>query len=557
MIKAIDRLMAKSARNRWIASALVVIALMAALFWTGHVIFQTNDDSTIVGVAAGYITGENEPSNGITGYLYGLLLSLLYGAMPTVPWHASIMLSLQAISLMCVLKSFITVCVRREKSCLWGLFAFLGLTVAVYAPYFYELQFTAAPAIIASGAFCLLLTHEKRSPRETVLAIFLAAFGMLIRKDALLLALPALLIPALLEIFRGGEARRKLVLRVGVTALILAAIYVSDAYLYERNNAGWAEYQAFENETTRLMDFGAGEEALAAASADEGWPKELTRMVSGWFFLDERMDTETLARINDTLAARKESPSLWSVIRATGSVVKEYPVYQLNYALFAMCSLFLFIDAVRRRQGWLLLISVGLVACSALVIAYFYGVLGRFPERVAFASICPIYAVTALLALDTEKARGTKRAAALALAAGMAACAVYGAVKVEVPSAVTRSASLTSRVNAYAQKHRELLYVTNIPQDYDPFQTAPRGACQNVLFWGHGLTGSPALVGQQRLNGYEALSSKDFFDDNVRVLVSSEGAMEALMEYMRIGEPDASYEADGEGVGFLVYRLVR
>lgn len=53
-------------RTRWLCALLIASALMALTCALSGVVFQTNDDNTIVSVASGGVSGEGEPYNSFT-----------------------------------------------------------------------------------------------------------------------------------------------------------------------------------------------------------------------------------------------------------------------------------------------------------------------------------------------------------------------------------------------------------------------------------------------------------------------------------------------------------
>ena len=69
-------------KRRWIACFLIAALLMAASFACCRLVYETNDDSSIVAAASGAVTGTPYAGNGFTSYLYGLLLSTLFRIAP-------------------------------------------------------------------------------------------------------------------------------------------------------------------------------------------------------------------------------------------------------------------------------------------------------------------------------------------------------------------------------------------------------------------------------------------------------------------------------------------
>lgn len=564
--------------RRWAVAALTVFALFSVLLLISHVTYDTNDDCTIVSIAAGYLTGEPDAATVFTSYGYGLLLSALYRFIPTLPWHALLLLLLNAMAQTALLAGCLSLCAHGGLKMRYGFLMFGALWLGVLMRYSVQLQFSATAGLLfAAGVLLFALPdtgvgHRARRGRQCVAAgFFLLCFAL--RPYVALMLAPYAAIPAALDAI-GKQPAWRVHARFTLCLLLgYGALYGLDSLLY-RAQPGWVAFATFDTQLTSLLDYSANtlsakgyEAALTAA----GWSPSLGQMVRNWFFLDARIEVRSLTALNTALAA--QMPALpWlrrlpSLLYATGSLLRRYPMFQGNILGFGLATGVAAVSYLRRRTPLPALRAVLPLGYMLLLIAYFYGVLGRLPLRIAFALACPAYALSlpslaqSLQAVPQSLAPTRNRLATVALAMLLLlACATVAAggengltLRTQYPAG-RPNAALTDAVNAYAAAHPDLVYITDFCQDYAPLRVYPTGATRNLVYWGNGVTHSPAANRQLAGLGYQNLNAERFFDPRVRLLLV--GGHSSLETYLTGDYGLTALIAADQTPDFTVYQAV-
>lgn len=548
-------------RDRWLA-ALATVALMAAVTYAvSGVVFQTNDDNSIVSAACGGVTGSPYPGNGFTSYLYGSALCAAYRLLPGVPWHALWLSAVELLALAAILRSLFFICQQKKRSPLWGAAAFIALYLGLSVKFITRLQFTAVPGFCAAAFAALIWTlpQGKRSRRLACgVGFLLMAFALLLRLKGGLLALPVPLMAGLVKWRKGKEASRCAFAACAAILAFAALAWLGDGALYRANEPGWAEQAAFDEASAVLLDYHNTDASYALALRVTDWSPELCQCLRNWsVFIDPRFNTENLTALAAAIEAAQPAPSLFDLAYKTGSVLRRYAEFRWNALAYGALGLWAFICLFRKREGWNALLLAGLALSTLMVIAYFYGWLNRFPDRVAFAYAFPVYTLTLLLCLEDAPSQGRAFPTIIAIVALAALVSFLPSLedRLVLPGSEREARnSLTLQANAYAADHADLIFVTDVTQGFDAFlaECAP----VNLVDWGSAMIRSPMYrLKFERLGYPEGFTAHSLADENVRLLLTDEASLSRLTAYLSadIAPWQAVLEAD-EGA-FRVYRL--
>lgn len=586
-MKTLDTRLRARERNRWLFSAMTALAALAAVLWVSGLTFETNDDCSIVAVAAGYLTGAPDPATVSSAYGYGALLAGLYGLCGALPWHTLILLAGNAAGLTALLMGCLTLCAEYGASFLWGVGAWLGLFFGVLLPFAAQLQFSAVAGLAMAGALFLMATMPRAASRRaavlrrTVSALLaLLAFGL--RPNVALMLCPLWAVLAAGTLLRRAPGRRGLLAFTACMVAGLCALYALDQALYAAE-PDWAAFAAFDRQATALLDYNAvplTAEQLSAAAKAAGFSDELLGMVRNWYFLDSRIDAASLARLNGALAAIRggsAAVSPGSVLRATASVCRRYPMFGWNLLGWAAAAGIAAVAGLRRRRWQPAVQMAAHLGYGLLLIAYFYGVLGRFPLRLGYAVAVPTYALLLPLLFEAlaggggrgdarpDDASPKRRWAAAALAALMLGGALRfagdpadGLALRGAPGRSRQNAALADAINRYVAGHPDRIFVTDYCQDFSPLAVFGVGQLKNLIYWGSGISRSPAALRQLRALGYEELNAGQFFDGGVYVLLAGgDGARDALTAYLAADYGLGELRLEERTERFSVYRAVR
>lgn len=568
------RFLSRHRADGWGACLACAGLLMLISFACCDPIFETNDDNGIIAISSGAFTGSPYAGNGYTTYLYGALLKALYSIWIGMPWHTLLMLVVVFFSLAAILKSILTVCLKNNVAIGFGFCVFLAAYMGIFVQYVTQLQYTAVAAFAATGGACLVLVSQQESARRDrafsiVLAMALLLFSFCLRTDSFWVCMPLLVGYSALECFKRHTLRALLpCLAVLCGALVLS---VANLALYRLHEPNWDRFRIFYDLRCELLDYNNTDLMERTATQVLGWPETTVKMLRNWYMLDEYMSTDNLRILLDAVKEATPPPTIGFVVKSTASILRRYPMFGVNFVAFGLWGLWSALRFAKAKQWADFLRIIGTAAYLALYIAYFYGILGRLPERAAFAAACPCYAFLALACLpslqagqENEKSttaiRPAKRAMAVCMAlvllGGAATLLFYGGDRLPLRWRGTKqtvSQTLSENVRDCAASHPSLVYITDIPQRYSPFYTGSTAAV-NLVEWGHAMQGSDMMQAKWKANGFETMSTDSLFDPRVRVMVTGDG-LDMLLAYLKTLYADVVLEAVEDGAGFGVYRL--
>lgn len=241
------------------AVALGMISLMVVLVWrsTG-IFFEINDDKCITEILCGRLTGVPDAHTVYVNYLLSLPLSLLYRAVPTVPWFGITLILFQVFAYWAVLESVYSRCEKIVE-----LAAAAAAVVFVMLADLYLLgciQFTSTGALAAAaGYFCLLTnSHRKKGWIFFYLLQFMAG---LLRVNAMLMMQPIgiLAVGGALIADRKRDWRERFSVMGKVflapTAVFLTLLAVN---ILVYRGSGWKDYLNYCEVEAVLFDYGRG-----------------------------------------------------------------------------------------------------------------------------------------------------------------------------------------------------------------------------------------------------------------------------------------------------------
>lgn len=557
-------------RNRWVAALLLAALLMGLSFACCRMVYETNDDSSIVAAASGAVTGTPYAGNGFTSYLYGSLLAGLFRLFPSFPWHAFLLLALIYLSLSALIRSYLTVCAEQNISCKIALVLFAALYVGVLLPYVVMLQFTTVPALAASAGICLLLTSWKnvRNQMFAVLLGFLLLFcSLLLRVQSAWVALPLLLMFGISYAFESRRYGKGIVVVCIAIAVGYGLFTVFDSMLYQWSDPAWAVFDEFNALHGSLLDYNNTDLATQASHELEAWTPWLTYMVRDWYMLDERMTVENLSELLGVMETLRPSFSVFSILKAAGSLLLHYPIFSLSLVGVSLFALYASIRLLSRKRYWSVLRMLGIYVYLIVFVAYFYGVLGRMPMRAAFTAGCPCYTLLVLNGLEAFEPSHRKECSVLhpvVLAATLALCVATPVLRgnsfvplrwEEQLQDRTRYSSEVICEYVTREENAGTLYLTDVTMDFAPSFVYGDQLPSNLLSWRCGMYHSPLYQEKLRQYGYDRFTTENLFDDDVLLLVQDGSALSLLTSYLEKDYSPVSLETIDQGECFTVYRL--
>ena len=266
-------------------------------------VFETNDDLSMMGCLAGAWTGKPEADTVFSLFLWGKIVSFLYTVNVGMPWYTMIFLSL-------IFLSLTTVCYcLKEAFPKWGGSMFCLLYFCMFLYYSVVLQFTVVSAFCGVAALSVLLLEKRgKSLRDfiinNVIISFFMFFAINIRSEVGYLTLASAAFAVCLEVLRYllKAVDVQTLKRMAASFLmlcIMAGISVGAHKIHESQD-GWDDFREFNAERVQFIDYLPLDYTSNRDLFDKiGWSEDFYNLVNHWFFMDETVNAETFRMINE------------------------------------------------------------------------------------------------------------------------------------------------------------------------------------------------------------------------------------------------------------------
>ena len=565
----IMKIMAARERHRLLLSTIIVLALLLLTWSLIPVVFETNDDSFMMGYLAGAWTGKSEADTIFSLFLWGRIVSALYVVNAGIPWYTLIFLALIFLSLTavcyCLMVSF-------PK---WGEGVFCLLYFCMFLYYTVLLQFTMVSAYCGAAALSLLLIQKKEEGRRdciirNIVIFFFMFFAVNIRSKVGYLTLGSAAFAICLEIIRYllKAADRQKIKKAAASFIVICAaagLSISTHKIHESRN-GWEDFREYHAERARFTDY----TPLDYTSNQElfqqiGWSEDFYQLLREWFLMDETINTETFQMINE-----RNAPVATGVRWALSH---DFPRIGFQAKALVLLLFLLFADALRRRKGGFAVNAVPFLwVLMWLAETWYFAHSGRLMER-AFEAWTLLAVVPSILGMGDlqsrepfgESGKGRMESAVVYVLA-LALCIVcvchadggyHGAKDFSQGSGSAQSRQAASE--DYAMAHPENIYIGEMSLLLGaggPWRVYSEGKPYNLIFWGASYYHSPLYYAQLERNGFEHLYEEDFFRENV-YLMAGEKPNENLLNVMAEKFPGCTYEITEKRDEFIVYQFHR
>ena len=545
------------ARGAWVLAGLACLIAMAGAFLTIPAFFPTNDDAYAHQILSGGIS--SLPTARIMFLNYGLcwVFSLLYTVAPTVPWWVIGHLVALFLSISLIGRTLLVKLRARGVSCSAWL-QLLSLAAADYGLFsvlIARMQFTTTASMLVAAAIISTCAWNdgERAVRggvftRMILPSTMAVWGFAMRSQSGYLGMFFwLLAIAVMACAMKGSLKNRViqlapmikpVAVAGVAALaflaINAAAYVSPEWQGRRELA--SEFGAFTDYPRASYDEGSD------LYDSVGWDEDLLALASDWYFMDERISSETLRTINEGNTAGIDNlrADFWGTIKSRATDLRQ-PT-SLAYLLVFVATGVL---ALRGAQGKA---AKSLICAAAFVVGALMTYLlvrGRLPERAIWSITIPATAAFASIALRATA--GSRRVDArrslarkivviglsvLFILPGLLAVRQYGWGSEDYATRSKREENIEA-FHAYAREHEDTFYFyaadTNLTSQYIWRLWWP----DNVSSWGGWQFCYDWFESDMRDAGFDGVpTSEDFFRDNVCVVLRDNATKETFTSYM-------------------------
>lgn len=402
----------------YLVGSLAVIVAFIVSFALIPAFSPTNDDAYIEQTLAGTggVSAEPTPYTTTINYVLGLAVSSLYRVLPAIRWWILLQLLLVFLALFVFGWTVIYIADRRglaprlqgPKRALVELTILLLAESGIGLTLIPRLQFTTTASLLISVAIfatCAWGEDDGAVRGELlfrfILPVVLAVFCFAYRAQSGLIGFLLWLIAASGRI--AGSSQNGLLgkLRGGVAYWAPIAVAAALAVVLTGANAvasilpGQPETDAYAGFST-LVDYprpSFDEDPDLYESA--GWDRELSELVGSWFMLDERVNSDSLGKINQMNEGYILSGVLNDPIGTVSYHLRDFvhPVSLAYFSLFVSLVVLLAVSA-RRGSGRPF---VWLAIAIPLVLLGYLAVRGRLIERATLSVLLPATACLASL----------------------------------------------------------------------------------------------------------------------------------------------------------------
>lgn len=549
--------------GRWLLAVFLIIVLYGILSGFSAIRFDTNDDSTIVN---SIIYAAEKPVTGLTSFMYinyflGAFLAFFYRNFRNVPWYDLYSVAVLVLSGTVILKNVLREGYKNRKSFWKILLLILSLSIILFALIFQRIQFTTTAAAAGAAALvsylCLeekgksrildfvliwLLFHMCMFQRETVGYVILAFFLLLVGIDVLK------------WIFRDKNFRQMRG-RFLFSVLLLASLLLTTAYseYLDSFSEEGEEFREYSDLRVRYMDYDVPSyQENPELYEKAGWDETLYIMVSNWYFMDERYNTDSLREIlgaqgkdgeeTGELSPAAEAGTTWlKLVREN----REVPLKLLLLTVLAAAGFVLYFKQNRKKESvWSILVILGSVLGSALMYLYLC-LKGRLPLRVFDTVMIPAVFLVVICVLRISAGQSADKkiqrwrtgisAVLAAVFLGVTCVMLTKIFDAEAEAQYQIENGRQVLLNEFASENQNDIYIydTTLSIVGESIFSQTAGAqVDNLFFWGGTSMFSNGWYEKLEKNGLTELHSKDWFRDNVYFMTRSEDMIYVLNKYL-------------------------
>ncbi len=544
-------------------SGIIVAALLAIIWMKCPIIFQNNDDRTLLYFTAGYATGHKEIGSVFGGFFWYGLISFFYKLYEGIAWYTVWQLIAIVVSLVCICIAFAAV---TKKNWYIGMTVFVVITLTVLFHFITALQYTVSAGIVGTAAICLYYISLKDNDVLNLwfpLAIVAFIVSFEIRKQMGLVTLSGLGIVFVTSYLNNKKRALKtfiILVCCFVVAFLSNHVYekisnVADFNEYYKSAGTWNDYPHLEYE---------GNEDIYEKA---GWDETLYNLAGDWYFMDENITTEKFDILNKAYSA--QGVSFTEKVDRAKNIIKSSLMSNVQTAILLIV-LFVgnIIILIRKKADYRLLGADLLVAIFVVASVHFL-LKGRFPLRVyqglIFTYLIPSLLIILDVLFDDERkfVKGILPVLLMVLPIAMYT-KIPDANVIKYTYAVcndqNRAMDMAQAeiLDNYAMTHPKNFYVYDfdLSLPVNPFVTYVNTVPNNLALWGGWQYNTPEYWDQLDENDFtDGFYSENFFDDNVYFCCRE--LPDNFVSYILKRYPKAKFEQVDECQGIKIYSITK
>ncbi len=527
-------------KGRWQLAIGITLLFYIFVFLTLDINFATNDDTRIMYALAGYASGEPYPEQAFINYFLGLPISLLYSALPFVPWYAIYHISAMLISEVVIFYCFYKVAYQKQLSLLIPLFMQIFSLVLIFILPLVSIQFTLTSTITGTSAVVLMATKQYSDKWKTKCAIYTYCFIALLfsfmtRSLSWYCIMCFFILSCVYQIAIlyynypdiSKQRKRRYVLKIIVFILVLTSGCFLIRFVSRgiKNSSEITQvYNEYNDYRVDFMDYNQrlpyeGNEQLYSKI---NWDNDVYRAMLCLLFLDEHINGESLNVITDAYKG-ESSNSIYTAYMNLKTVFENYHFVRLSF--IGILSLFIYLFHIAFKEPkYRIFLSAGFcscLGCSILLIYLAYS--GRLPLRSWQSVVIPCFSFMILMILNSQD-KHTKNYyqfyGIIAMVLGI--CSLH-MLYIDKDYAVTQTSTEATyeqfkAFEEYAVDRQEDFFVydfTVATINRNPFVVYPDKKPINTMVSGGSYTFSELYYDQLAANKLNSLFWKDLIKSNI------------------------------------------
>lgn len=400
------------AEKPWVVSCVAALVAMLLAGLVCPMCFGTNDDAYVLQALSGGGGVSASPTPYVSFINYGLcwIISSLYGAVPEIPWWVLLHLASIFFAVAAVNRVVVGLRILCERNAFVRLAALMTLDFGLFSYFLVRLQFTTTSSLLMAAAILLSCGLGEQKARcgagtRVVVPVLMGVVGYAMRPQSGYLGFFFWILAVLPRLFEGGSLKERVLsarfvllplVIAGSTSLALLGLHAI-AYCSPDLTAS----QAYASALAHFTDYPTSSfEENPELYESVGWDEELTSLVGRWFLMDERVNAENLAAVDEGIF-----PAIRNLLENPAATLKVRLSEFRNPLPIAYASLLVLagvgaLMCVNRREERAV---VWLITASAIVLMGYLVIRGRFPARAMYAILLPALAsLVAMIPLGRE-----------------------------------------------------------------------------------------------------------------------------------------------------------
>lgn len=529
---------------RWIVSSFLVSGLMIITYLIFSIYFETNDDSGMMYIVAGYRTNTPEIGTVYCNIIWDCFLSFWYRMFPELPWYTIIFVFVLFFSNVLILKSALRITVYRKLKIWVGVIGFLlwWLVYINYAVVF--LQFTTLSTIAGTASVALVTaSFAGESKRTRVLDLSLAAvmlfLSYIIRAKAGYVTVCWCLIAAAVKLYTTEKRTKQMLIGLGGIYIVSAVMIFSALAIHNNYYSGaeWAEFRSYSAQRGRYMDYPHLDyDSSEKVYEQAGWSRELYEVVQKWFFMDRSISEESFRMINDAYIDHSQnSVKLRNAFTYWKSLLINDVKIQSELGFLFIVGISLSIICRKEKYSKILWIMGSFIVLAGTLLYLTFE--GRVIFRVFQLCVIPpscFFVLQFLLSCNEHIFSGFRKSAGVVLAVLLLLMVQnLGAIYEQASNGVWEtSIENKETLEHYFLNNSNSLYIydNTISWLCDPLTVFHEQKPTNYFFWGGASMFSPLYYKQLKQQGRAELYSDVLFEDHVYLVSKSDGSF--LLPYL-------------------------